>query len=214
MGLDFFRRSVEHAERYRRPGQSVQYAIQTNGTLLDDDWCAFLRQHGFLVGLSVDGPRDIHDMYRLNKGGKGTFDQVMHGWTLLRKHGVEFNILCTVHAANAERPVEVYRFFRDELEARYLQFIPIIERATAETLAQANEGWHERPGGTRPLYTQTGTLVTGRSVRPEQYGRFLIEVFDEWVRRDVGTGYVKMFDSALANWAKEPGALCVHQETS
>jgi uncharacterized protein len=213
MGLDFFRRSVAYAERYRRPGQTVQYTIQTNGTLLDDDWGTFLKQHGFLVGLSVDGPRKIHDTYRLNKGGKGTFDQVMRAWSLLRKHSVEFNILCTVHAANAERPVEVYRFFRDELGARYFQFIPIIERATAETIDQANEGWSERPGGTRTLYTQTGTLVTDRSVRPEQYGSFLIGVFDEWVRRDVGTVYVQMFDSALANWAKEPGAVCVHQET-
>jgi uncharacterized protein len=213
MGLDFFRRSVEYAERYRRPDQTAQYTLQTNGTLLDDDWCMFLKQHGFLVSLSVDGPRAIHDTYRLNKGGKGSFDQVMRGWQLLRKHGVDFNILCTVHAANAERPVEVYRFFRDELQARHLQFIPIIERATAETLAQANEGWSERPGGTRALYTQTGTLVTDRSVRPEQYGQFLVAIFDEWVRRDVGTVYVQMFDSALANWAKEPGAVCVHQET-
>jgi len=213
MGLDFFRRSVEYAERYRRPGQTASYTIQTNGTLLDDDWCAFLKQHGFLVGLSVDGPREIHDTYRLNKGGKGTFDQVMRAWSLLRKHGVEFNILCTIHAANADRPVEVYRFFRDELKARYLQFIPIIERATAETIAQANQGWHDRPGGARMLYTQTGTLVTDRSVRPEQYGSFLIGIFDEWVRRDVGTVYVQMFDSTLASYAKEPGNVCIHQET-
>jgi uncharacterized protein len=213
MGLDFFRRSVEYTERYRRPGQTAQYTIQTNGTLLDDDWCAFLKQHGFLVGLSLDGPRAIHDTYRLNKGGKGTFDQVMRAWSLLRKHGVEFNILCTIHAANADRPVDVYRFFRDELKARYLQFIPIIERATAETIAQANQGWHDRPGGARMLYTQTGTLVTERSVRPEQYGSFLIGIFDEWVRRDVGTVYVQMFDSTLANYAKEPGNVCIHQET-
>jgi len=213
MGLDFFRRSVEYAERYRRPGQTVQYTIQTNGTLLDDAWGTFLKEHDFLVGLSVDGPRDIHDRYRLNKGGKGTFREVMRGWETLRRHGVEFNILCTVHAANAGRPLDVYRFFRDELHARYLQFIPIIERATAATLARANEGWSERSGGERPLYTQAGDRVTERSVSAEQYGAFLIGIFDEWVRRDVGTVYVQMFDSALANWAKEPGAVCVHQET-
>jgi len=213
MGLEFFRRSVEYAERYRRPGQTVQYTIQTNGTLLDDAWGAFLREHNFLVGLSVDGPRDIHDMYRLNKGGKGTFRDVMRGWEVLRRHGVEFNILCTVHAANADRPLDVYRFFRDELGARYLQFIPIIERATAATLTRANEGWSERSGGARTLYTQTGDRVTDRSVTAEQYGAFLIGIFDEWVRRDVGTVYVQMFDSALANWAREPGAVCVHQET-
>jgi serine-type anaerobic sulfatase-maturating enzyme len=197
----------------RRPDQRVQHTIQTNGTLLDDAWGAFLAEHGFLVGLSMDGPADIHDTYRLNKGGRGTFGDVRRGWETLRRHGVEVNILCTVHAANAEHGVEVYRFFRDDLGARYLQLIPIVERATADTLAQANAGWSARSGGARPLYTQAGDRVTGRSVTAEQYGRFLIAIFDEWVRRDVGTVFVQMFDSALANWAGEPGAVCVHQET-
>lgn len=213
MGLDFFRRSVAHAERHRRPGQVVQYTLQTNGTLLDDEWGAFLKAHGFLVGLSVDGPRDIHDTYRVNKGGRGTFDQVMRGWQVLRRHGVEFNILCTVHAANAERPLDVYRFFRDDLGARHLQFIPVIERTTAEGLARADAGWGGRDGGDRPLYTQAGDRVTSRSVTADQFGRFHIAIFDEWVRRDVGTVFVQLFDSTLANYAGEPGAVCVHQET-
>jgi serine-type anaerobic sulfatase-maturating enzyme len=197
MGLDFFRRSMELVEKYKKPGQQIEHTIQTNGTRLDDEWCAFLRQHNFLVGLSVDGTRDLHDAYRVDKGGKGTFDQVMRGWEMLVKHGVEFNILCTVHAANVEHPVEVYRFFRDELKAKFIQLIPIVERVNADLLPIANLGWGERGSEPRPFYLQSGDQVTDRSVRPEQFGKFLVEIFEEWVRRDVGTVYVQMFDTAL-----------------
>ena len=163
MGLDFFKRSVELAEKYKKPGQRISHTMQTNGTKLDDEWCAFFKANDFLIGLSVDGPKEIHDTYRVNKGGAGSFDQVMRGWEYLRKHRVEYNILCTVHAANADYPLEVYRFFRDELETQFVQFIPIVERATADFLPLANQGWSERPGGERPLYVQDGHLVTGRS---------------------------------------------------
>jgi uncharacterized protein len=213
MGLDFFKLSVAYAEKHKRPNQRIQHTIQTNGTKLDDDWCAFFKAHNFLVGLSVDGPRELHDTYRVNKGGSGTFDQVMTGLDFLKKHSVDFNILCTVHAANQDHPLEVYRFFRDELEAEFIQFIPIIERATPDLLPLANEGWSERPGGGRPLYTLNGSLVTERSVTAEKYGQFLIAIFDEWVRRDVGTVFVQHFDSALANWVGAPGAVCVFNKT-
>lgn len=213
MGLDFFKRSIEYAERYRRPDQHVSYTIQTNGTRLDDDWGAFFKVHGFLVGLSVDGPREYHDAYRVDKGGKGSFDQVMRGWEVLRRNEVDFNILCTVHAVNQDHPLEVYRFFRDDLGAQFMQFIPIVERATAETLPLANQGWSPVPSGKRPLYTVTGNLVTERSVQPEAYGRFLIAIFDEWVRRDVGRIFVQHFDTALANWMRVPGAVCIFSET-
>jgi len=205
MGLDFFRRSVQLAERYLRPGQRAAYSIQTNGTLLDEEWAAFFREHGFLVGISIDGPRELHDAYRVNKGGKGSFDQVMAGLEHLRRAGVEWNALTTVHAANADHAVEVYRFLRDECGARFVQFIPIIERVDD---AEAWSSWRDRP-----LYTQTGTQVSSRSVTAEQYGRFLIDVFEEWVRRDVGEVYVQMFDVALANWVGEPPVLCIHSET-
>jgi uncharacterized protein len=186
MGLEFFMRAVALAEKYRRPGQTVEHTFQTNGILLDDNWCAFFKEHDFLVGLSVDGPREIHDTYRRNRGGRGTFDQVMRGWKHLKKYGVEFNILSTVHAANQSHGRTVYRFFRDELGARWMQFIPIVERATRETLATANRGWRDEPGEIRELYTQTGTLVTDRTVGGEQFGRFLVDIFEEWVRHDVG----------------------------
>ena len=212
MGLDFFARSVELVEQYRRPDQRVLHTMQTNGTKLDDAWCALFKQHNFLIGLSVDGPKEIHDTYRVNKGGAGSFDQVMRGWEVLRRHNVDVNILCTVHAANADRPVEVYRFFRDELKTEFVQLIPIVERATEETLPLANQGWSERPGGGRSLYTQHGHLVTGRSVHPEQYGRFLIGIFEEWVRRDVGKVFVQMFDVALGSWVGMH-SLCIFAPT-
>ena len=184
MKLEFFRQAVELVAKYRRPGQTVQHTFQTNGLLLDDDWCAFFKEHDFLVGLSVDGPRELHNTYRLDRRGQGTFDLVMRGWQALRRHSVEFNILCTVNAANQHHGRTVYRFFRDELGAKWVQFIPIVERATAETIDIANQGWSEQPGRQRLLYTQTGTLVTERTVGGEQYGRFLVDIFEEWVRHD------------------------------
>lgn len=197
MGLDFFRRAVELAEQHKRPGQRLAHTIQTNGTRLDDAWCAFFKEHGFLVGLSVDGPRPMHDAFRVDKGGTGSFDQVMRGWEALQKGGAEVNILCTVHSANQFYPLEVYRFFRDELGARYLQFIPIVERATPDLLPLANEGWSGRAGGQRPLYAQSGAEVTQRSVDGLQYGRFLCAIFDEWVQHDVGREFVQIFDTTL-----------------
>jgi uncharacterized protein len=212
MGLDFFKLSVEYAEKYKKPGQNIEYTIQTNGTKLDDEWAAFFKEHNFLVGLSVDGPRELHDAYRVNKGGEGSFDQVIGGWEVLMKHEVDFNILCTVHAANQNHPLEIYRFFRDELETEFIQFIPIVERSTMEMLPVANEGWAERPGGERPFYRQSGELVTERSVGAEQWGQFLSAIFEEWVRRDVGKIYVQMFDVTLGAHVGEY-SLCIHSPT-
>ena len=210
MGLPFFRRAVELAERYRRPGMTVKYSLQTNGTMLSDEWAQFLADNGFLVGISIDGPRELHDAYRHDKGGGPTFDRVMRGLAALKHHHVEWNVLCTLHAANADRPLEVYRFFRDQLGAEYIQFIPIIERMTAP---QTDGGVEWATWRDRPLYTQDGAFVTSRSLTAEQYGRFLCGVFDEWVRHDVGRVYVQMFDVALANWFGAPPGLCIHSRT-
>jgi uncharacterized protein len=212
MGLDFFKQSVEYVEKYKKTGQKLLYTIQTNGTKIDNEWASFFKQNNFLVGLSLDGPKELHDIYRVNKGGQGSFDQVMRGWEILKKHTVDVNILCTVNAANGDHPLEVYHFFRDELNGQYMQFIPIVERATAETLALANQGWSEHPGSDRPLYTQNGDLVTERSVKPDQFGRFLISIFNEWIKGDVGKVFVQSFDVALANWLGQP-SLCIFQRT-
>lgn len=212
MGLDFFERTLELVEKHKRPGQVFEHTLQTNGTLIDEGWAAFFAEHGFLVGLSMDGPAEVHDAQRVDKGGKGTHAKVMRAARTLREAGAEFNILCTVHALNEDRGKDVYRFFRDEVGASFVQFIPIIERATPELIEVAEAGWGSHVEG-RPLYTQQGELVTARSVRPERYGRFLVDVFEEWVRRDVGSVYVQMFDVTLANFVGAPPSLCIHSET-
>jgi uncharacterized protein len=194
MGVDFYRRAVALAEELKRPGVQLEHTIQTNGTLLDDEWAAFFAEHRFLVGLSVDGPRELHDHFRVDKKGRPTFDRVMAGHEVLRRHEVDVNILCTVHAANEDHGVDVYRFFRDDLGARYLQLIPIVERDN-ET------GFQE------------GDTVTDRSVSATGWGRFLRDVFDEWVHHDVGTMFVNNFDSALAKWLGLTGGLCIFEET-
>ena len=194
MGLDFFRRAIEVTKRHQKPGTTVEHTIQTNGVLLDKEWCEFLHDNKFLVGLSVDGPREMHDAYRRDKAGKSVFAKVVHAARLMQQHRVEFNILCTVNAVNSRHPLEVYRFFRDELKASYLQFIPIVERVN-------ESGFQE------------GAAVTERSVRSEQYGRFLIEIFDEWVKRDVGKMFVLTFDGVLASWLRGNSSLCIFQPT-
>ena len=184
MGLDFYRRTMELVEKYRRPGMTFLHTMQTNGTLLDDEWAAFFAEHNFLLGISIDGPRPLHDVYRVDKGGKPSFDKVMRGLRLLQKHGVDYNVLTTVNRVNGDYPLEVYRFLRDEVGTTWMQFIPVVERINADGLT---------------LY-QEGTTVSDRSVGPEQFGRFLSVIFDEWVRRDVGTIYVQTFEAALSNW--------------
>jgi len=194
MGLDFFRRSVELQKKYQKPGTRIENTFQTNGILLDDEWCRFFHENGFLIGLSLDGPKELHDAYRKDKGGRGTFDRVVRAARSLQKHKVEFNILCTVNSTNADHPLKIYRFFRDELAAHYIQFIPIVERD--------NESGY-----------QEGNTVTDRSVRPDRWGRFLIEIFDEWVKRDVGRTFVLNFDGALAGWLDMAGTICIFGPT-
>ncbi len=208
-GLDFYRRSVALANKYKRSDLRVLHTIQTNGTLIDDTWAAFFKENNYLVGISIDGPRDMHDAYRVSKRGEGSFDDVIRGWEILRRHKVDANILCTVHAANSGRPLDVYRFFRDELKAEYIQVIPIVERATPETIQIANEGWGGLKGSDRPLYKQEGSLVTERSVRADQFGKFLNAIFDEWVKRDVGKVFVTTFDVALGSWLGQHNACII-----
>jgi len=212
MGLDFFKRAIELVEKHKRPGMTVEHTMQTNGTLLDAEWARFFRDHDYLIGLSMDGPPDIHDAQRVDKGGKPTHAKVLEAARLLREHGAEFNILCTVHALNGDRGREVYQYFRDVVGASFVQFIPIIERATPELIAVAESGWGSHVEG-RPLYTQAGSLVTGRSITDEGWGRFLIGIFEEWARHDVGRVYVQIFDVTLANFVGEPPHLCIYSET-
>ena len=194
MGIDFFRRSLTCERRYTTSSITVERTMQTNGTLLDAEWCSFFRENDYLVGLSFDGPGWLHDTYRVDKAGRPTFNRVLHAVDLLQAHNVAFNILCAVNATNAEYPLEVYRFFRDEVGTQFIQFIPIVERNSQTGSV------HENP-------------VTDRSVAADQWGHFLIAIFDEWVRNDVGRIFVQHFDAALAAWAQEPQALCIFAPT-
>ena len=194
MGLDFFRRALEVERGALSNGWQVERTLQTNGTLLDDEWASFLAENNILVGLSMDGPRLLHDAYRHDAAGGSVFDKVETAAHLLQKHGAEFNVLCTVNAANVRHALDVYRYFRDELGARYLQFIPIVEVETP------------------PAYGAAGT-VTDRSVPSRAYGEFLSAIFDEWVRRDVGQMFVQFFDGVLAAYVRGYSSLCVLRPT-
>ena len=189
MGLDFFRRSME-VIRDAGAGKQIEVTLQTNGVLIDDEWCRFLHDNNFLVGLSIDGPKAMHDAYRRDKVGKSVFDRVIESAMLMQKYNVEFNVLCTVNALNSQHPLEIYRFFRDELKTPFIQFIPIVER-------------DNQTGN------QQGNRITERSVDSLQYGRFLNEIFDEWVRNDVGSMFVQFFDGVLASYVRGYSSLCI-----
>jgi len=208
LGVQFYRDAVALQRRHAQ-GKTIENAFQTNGTLLDDEWGEFLAANRFLVGISIDGPERMHDAYRVDKGGRPTFAQVMAGLRVLKRHQVEFNTLTTVHRANSTHPLEVYRFLR-EVGSGYIQFIPIVERTATEGSAPAGF-WLAPP----PDHAEAATLdrqVTPWSVRPVEFGDFLCRIFDEWVRRDVGKVFVQHFDAALANWAGEPAGICIFSE--
>lgn len=203
-GLDFYKLALKLCDKYRRPDQVVKHALQTNGTLINAEWARFLFDNDFLVGISLDGPEEYHDTYRVNRAGRPTQKMVLKGWEHLQNYGVKCNILCTIHHANQDHGQEVYRYFRDSLGADFIQFIPIVERVNDKDLAQAEAGWRSRKDRNLSnetvglLYRQQGQTVTSRSVEPERYGRFLLEVFNEWLRHDVGKVFVQDFDAALA----------------
>ncbi|MDP6779415.1 MAG: anaerobic sulfatase-maturation protein [Candidatus Latescibacteria bacterium] len=203
MGMDFFRRAVALQKEYAG-GKRITNAFQTNGILIDDEWAAFLAENDFLIGLSIDGPQEMHDRYRVDKGGKPTFERVMAGLEALRRNGTEFNTLTVVQADNARYPLEVYRFLK-KIGSRFMQFIPIVERLTEEP----GEDLLELVG---PRF-EGSARVTKWSVGPSQYGRFLCSIFDEWVQKDVGQTFVQLFDVALSAWVGQEPSLCIFAET-
>ena len=206
MGVDFFERAVA-LQRCHAAGRTVQNAFQTNGILLDDAWGEFLKRENFLVGLSLDGPQPLHDLYRVDKGGKPTFDRVMRGLEVLKKHAVEFNTLTVVHRENSRQPLEVYHFLK-EIGSGFLQFIPLVERRPG-SVAQAL-GWHFAPP---PTPGADESEVTDWTVRTADYGEFLVTLFDEWVRQDVSKVFVQLFDVSLGIWLGHPAGLCLFRET-
>jgi len=215
LGVRFFQKAVDLQRKYAR-GKRITNAFQTNGTLLDDEWCRFLHDNEFLVGLSLDGPREMHDTFRRDKRGRPTFDAVMHAVELMQRHGVEFNILTVVNRVNARHPLELYRFFKS-IGARFLQFIPLVERLPDDEPLKPDGtvGRKHALAGPPAMVDEpdASVRVAPWSVEPEQFGRFLCDIYDEWIRADVGIVFVQAFDTALGIWAGYPASLCVFAET-
>lgn len=200
--LSFYKKAVELQKKYAG-GRQIDNSIQTNGTLLNDAWCSFFKENNFLVGISIDGPQDFHDEYRRDKMGRPSFQRVMRGINLLKKHGVEFNCLAVVNDYNVDYPLEFYRFFK-EIDCQYVQFTPIVERIRKNNsqmkLATAKEEDHE-------------VELAAFTVDAGKWGDFLCAVFDEWIKEDVGKVYIQIFDSTLANWVGEQPGVCTMAKT-
>ena len=196
LGMDFYRKALALEEKYA-DGKTIHNTIQTNGILLDRPWAEFFRQHHFLVGISIDGPQDIHDKYRKDKGGAPSFDKVMRAVTLLQSSGVAFNTLSTINKASEGRGLEVYRFLKS-IGSRYMQFMPVVEHVKDGRIVDP---------------AQAGAQLASWSVSALGFGRFLCDIFDEWVRGDVSRYFVGQFDAALASWCGVPPGICAFSET-
>lgn len=198
--IDFYRKALSLQQKYAG-GRRIDNVIQTNGTLLTDEWCEFFAQNHWLVGISIDGPQPYHDHYRLTAAGKPSWQKVMQGIKLLKKHGVEWNAMAVVNAYNANHPLEFYRFFKEN-GCQFLQFTPIVERQTR----------HEDGRTLASLADKDEIPLSEASVTPEQWGYFLCAIFDEWVRKDVGKIFVEIFDCTLANWMGVSPGICAYSK--
>ncbi len=198
--IDFYRKALSLQQKYAG-GRRIDNVIQTNGTLLTDEWCEFFAQNHWLVGISIDGPQPDHDHYRLTAAGKPSWKKVMQGIKLLKKHGVEWNAMAVVNAYNVNHPLEFYRFFKEN-GCQFLQFTPIVERLTR----------HEDGRTLASLADKNEIPLSEASVAPEQWGYFLCAIFDEWVRKDVGKIFVEIFDCTLANWMGVPPGICAYSK--
>lgn len=196
--IKFYQRVIELQNRFSE-GHNIINCLQTNGTLITDEWAQFLHDNNWLAGVSIDGPKHLHDRYRLTRDGQPSFDKVMHGIELLNKYGAEWNALAVVNALNADHPLEFYNFFRS-IGCKFIQFTPVVERL-------------RRDGSLASLADDGNFGVTDFSVSPEQWGSFLCALFDEWVRNDVGEYYVQLFDATLANWAGVEPPVCTMAQT-
>ena len=198
--IDFYKKALELQKKYAH-GKQIDNVIQTNGTLLTDEWCEFFAQNHWLVGISIDGPQEYHDHYRVTPAGKPSWEKVMQGISLLKKHRVEWNAMAVVNAYNTEHPLEFYHFFRDN-GCQYLQFTPIVERLTE----------HEDGRTLASLADDREIPLADASVTPQQWGNFLCTIFDDWVRHDVGKTFVEIFDCTLANWMGVLPGICAYSK--
>ncbi|MCL9777461.1 anaerobic sulfatase maturase [Vibrio methylphosphonaticus] len=198
LGVDFYRTVIQLCERYRG-NKTISHAFQTNGILINDEWCELFKQANFLIGVSIDGPEDLHDAYRTNTSGKGTHSKVVAAIELLKKHQVEFNTLTVVNDKNVKHPLRVYQFLKS-IGSNFIQFIPLVERQESDQLT--NDTWLVNPD-------QKHGKVTPWSVQPDEYGQFLNTIFDYWVTKDVGRVFVQQFDTTLTTWLGQPSPICV-----
>ena len=214
LGVGFFEKVVALEKKYQRLGLHIENDLQTNGTLLNDEWYSFLRENKFLVGLSIDGPQELHDRFRVNKGGQPTFDKVFAASQELHKHGIPFNTLTVINRVNAKKPLDVYRFLSRELRPRQLQFIPCVEPQVFTNTAPQKWDPATLPvqGSSAARPGNPDSVVTDWSVDPDDWGYFLRKVWDDWFRRDYGKVHVNLFETAVAQWMGLDSQLCVFGE--
>lgn len=200
MGISFYKKAIEFQKKYAN-GRQIENALQTNGTLLNEEWCRFFYDNNFLIGISIDGPEELHDQYRITRAGKPTFAKVMRGINLLKKYRVEFNTLTVISKHNSEFPLEVYRFLKS-IGSHYMQFLPVVERHSENI---QNTGLKLVPNSFKE-----SANVTPWSVEALQFGKFMTAIFDEWVKKDVSYYFIQLFDTTLANWIGEPAGVCMY----
>jgi uncharacterized protein len=211
LGVNYFRKVVAFQNKHAN-GKRISTAFQTNGTLLDDEWGAFLAENNFLVGLSIDGPEDLHNANRVDKKGGNSYTEVMRGLNILRKHQVEFNTLTCVNSVTVQHPVRIYKFLKS-IGSQYLQFIPIVEREVDTAAAKLGLDFAAPPSLAEAPASKASPRMSEFAVPAEAYGDFLVQIFNQWIKRDVGKTYVQLFDVALSKWLNIPGGLCYFAET-
>ncbi len=209
LGIDFYKKAVELQRKYSG-GKVIRNTLQTNGTLVNSEWASFFKDNGFLIGISIDGPEDIHDRYRKDKGGAATFRRVIEGINIMYRYGVEYNTMSTVNKASEGRGVEVYNFLK-QLGTGYMQFMPVVEHIKYPLCSAGREIKSARPYISDPR--EEGSRIAPWSVSPIAYGRFMCDIFDEWVLHDVGKYFVNLFDCTLANWCGVQPGTCAYAET-
>ncbi|HYX53607.1 MAG TPA: anaerobic sulfatase maturase [Candidatus Limnocylindrales bacterium] len=214
LGLEFFEKVVALEKKYKKPNQRIENDLQTNGTLLNDEWCRFLKQNRFLVGLSIDGPEELHDRYRVAKDGRPTFKKVFAASQLLHRHGIRFNSLTVINRENAKRPLDVYRFLKREVRPFQMQFIPCVEPKEFRSVAPQHWPPESLPvmGASAARPGTPDSIVTDWSVDPDDWGYFLCKVWDDWFSRDYGKVFVNLFETAVAQWMGKDAQICVYHE--
>ena len=211
LGVNYFRKVVAFQKQYAQ-GKTIANAFQTNGTLLNDEWGAFLAENNFLVGLSIDGPEDVHNANRVDKKGRDSYKDVIRGLNILRKHKVEFNTLTCVNSVTVQHPKRIYKFLKS-IGSKYIQFIPIVEREVDTTAAKLGLDFAAPPDLETPPANREAPRMSAHAVPAAAYGDFLCKIFDTWIKRDVGKVYVQLFDVALGKWLGDSGGLCYFSET-